>query len=310
MNFASTVVTALSDLGGVDMARKAEADPGLRRGAIAPALDRLGLRELDPWGNEDESAAAVLAVRAAGTVVLSWPLAQELAVPPESRGSVAGILLATPGARRAEHADLLHRCASVDPSGGWRVCLMAPASAVAPSPLDPFSCIVEPAPGRADLDGARAGFMRILLDGYWVAGAVDRVVRLATAHARDRVQFGVPIGSFGEIRWRIADMVLARDGLDEMCLDTWWRMCHGRATESDVLALRVHMIESAATALSHGHQVLGAMGLCEEHDLTVIDRHLQAVLRRPAGLVGSAGLLADAVGRLGFDATFGVKAWN
>jgi acyl-CoA dehydrogenase len=310
LNFASTVAAALSDLGGVDMARKAEVDPALRQRTIAPALDRLGLRELDPWGSDDESAAAVLAVRAAGAVVLSWPLGHELAVPPESRSSVAGILLATPGARRAEHADLLRRCASVDPSDDWRVRLVAPASAVASSPLDPFSCAVEPAGEQADLDGARAGFMRALLDGYWVAGATDSVVRLATTHARDRVQFGVPIGSFGEIRWRIADMVLARDGLDELCLYTWWRMRQGRAAESDVLALRVHMIESANTALSNGHQVLGAMGLCEEHDLTVIDRHLQPVLRRPAGLVASAGLLAAAVGRVGFEATFPVKAWN
>jgi hypothetical protein len=50
------------------------------------------------------------------------------------------------------------------------------------------------------------------------------------------------------------------------------------------------------------------MGLCEEHDLAVIDRHLQPVLRRPVGRLGTTTLLAEHVRRDGFDALFPVPA--
>lgn len=121
--------------------------------------------------------------------------------------------------------------------------------------------------------------MHLLLDAFWVAGALAEAAELALRHARERHQFGVPIGRFGEIRSRIADLVLARDGLDELALFTWWLVRVGEARPADLLALRVQMIESAQSVLAHAHQILGAMGLCEEHDLAVIDRHLQPVLR-------------------------------
>ncbi len=147
----------------------------------------------------------------------------------------------------------------------------------------------------------------MVLDAFWVAGAVTSAVRHATQHARDRSQFGTPIGSFGEIRWRIADSVLARDGLDELAMYTWWLLRQGLATDADVFALRLKTLEASACVLSHSHQVLAAMGLCEEHDLTVIDRHLQPVLNRPAGRLESTGLLARAIRADGFEGTYDVR---
>jgi acyl-CoA dehydrogenase len=52
------------------------------------------------------------------------------------------------------------------------------------------------------------------------------------------------------------------------------------------------------------------MGLCEEHDLAVIDRHLQCVLHRPTGRIASTELLAQAISREGFDSIYPVPAWT
>jgi hypothetical protein len=308
--YQESVAKALRGLGGVDVARAAEADPGRRRALVAPVLDQLDLRTLDPWGEEGESAAAVLGVKAAGAVVLPWPLVHELALTPDLRRELDGVYLRAGAARRLDHADLFERAVALDLLRGEA----APVSAgpLEPAPLDPFAAgVVLGTTGagvETHLDGPRAVSMHLLLDAFWVLGALDTAVGLAVSHARERHQFGRPIGKFGEIRWRIADIAVALDGLEELALHAWWLVRQAAARPADLLALRVQMLESANIVLSNAHQVLGAMGLCEEHDLTVIDRHLQSVLHRPAGLIASTDLLARSIAREGFDGIYPVPA--
>ena len=95
---------------------------------------------------------------------------------------------------------------------GKRSATPVTAGAAQRAPLDPFAteAIARPAPVDPDIDVDRIIAMRVLLDAFWVAGALTSVVDLAASHAREREQFGRPIGSFGEIRWRIADLAVAR----------------------------------------------------------------------------------------------------
>nr|BFE58346.1 hypothetical protein GCM10020063_028720 [Dactylosporangium thailandense] len=304
--YQQSVAKALGALGGVNIARDAETDPGRRRAVVAPALDQLDLRTLDPWGEQDESAAAVLGIKAAGAVVLPWPLVHELAVAPHLRREINGVYLSAGAPGRLDHADLFERAVAVDLVRGGASSVTA--SPLRPAPLDPFAAGVVLGATELDIDVPRAVSMHLLLDAFWVLGALGTAVELAVVHARERQQFGKPIGSFGEIRWRIADIALALDGLEELTLHGWWLVRQAAARPADLLALRVQMLESANVVLSNAHQVLGAMGLCEEHDLTVIDRHLQSVLHRPAGLIASTDLLAQAVAREGFDGIYPVAA--
>jgi len=305
--YQESVRKALRAIGGADAARAAEAHPAQRDIVVAPALDQLGLRALDPWGDEEESAAAVLGVAAAGSCVLPWPLVHALAVPVPWRSDVGGVFLTAGTTARLDHADLLPGALAVDIRTGTARPITRDGRH--PGPLDPFACDVTLG-AAVPFDATSSVHMHILLDAFWVGGALHTAVDLALAHARERRQFNTPIGQFGEIRWRIADMVVARDGLDELALHAWWLLHTGAARSADLLALRVQMIESAEAVLANGHQILGAMGLCEEHDLTVIDRHLQSVLHRPAGRIVSTDLFAAAVAREGFDGVYPVAAWE
>jgi hypothetical protein len=300
------VAAAIRSLGGVESARRAEAEPGHRSEVIRPRLDALGALSLDPWGDEEEAAAAALAVREAGRAVLPWPIVHVLSVPMTLRDDCAGVHLVLGECATLDHADVLPGSLALDPRDG-RAFPVA-VDRLRQAPLDPFRCDVRlGAPGPVPLPADASG-MHLLLDAFWVAGALAEAAELALRHARERHQFGVPIGRFGEIRSRIADLVLARDGLDELALFTWWLVRVDQARPADLLALRVQMVESAQSVLAHAHQILGAMGLCEEHDLAVIDRHLQPVLRRPAGRLGTTALLAELIRRDGFDALFPVPA--
>lgn len=300
----STVRDVLAELGGVDLARAAEDKPRLRADVLRPALASIGVLDLDPFGAQEESAAAVLAVRAAGEVVAPWPLARVLAVPAGLRGELDACYVVDRPAGHLEHADLFPRAVAVplDGSAPYAVRAEGPRRA----PLDPFGVAVSTgAPAEVP---EPALLMSLVLDGFWVSGALATATRLAARHATTRRQFGKPIGRFGEIRWRLADMAVAADGVEELATYTWFLVHRGRATLADALALRVGMVEAAGVVLRNAHQVLGALGLCEEHDLTVLDRHLTPVLLRPAALTRSATLLLDAVNRLGFAGTFDVPA--
>lgn len=303
-DYARTVSDALGSLGGVGAARLAEAEPGHRAEVIRPRLDALGALSLDPWGEEDEAAAAALAVREAGRRVLPWPLVHVLSVPPAVRAECGGVYLVRGECSALEHADVIADPVAIRDGRAFSVTDVRRRHA----PLDPFGCDVVLAEGLPGPHWADASEMRLLLDGFWAAGALAEIADLALRHAGERRQFGVPIGRFGEIRTRIADLILARDSLDELARYTWWLVRVGRATRADLLALRVQMIESAQSVLTHAHQILAAMGLCEEHDLAVIDRHLQPLLRRPTGRLASTALLAERVRIDGFDALFPVPA--
>ncbi|WP_405718387.1 acyl-CoA/acyl-ACP dehydrogenase [Streptomyces sp. NBC_01537] len=308
-DYAQTVAAAIRSLGGVESARRAEAEPGHRSEVVRPRLDALGALMLDPWGDEEEAAAAALAVREAGRAVLPWPIVHVLSVPMPVRDDCGGVHLVLGESTALDHADVLPGPVALDLRDGRAFSVTV--DRLRQAPLDPFRCDVRLADSAGSGLGplsADASGMHLLLDAFWVGGALAEAAELALRHARERHQFGVPIGRFGEIRSRIADLVLARDGLDELALYTWWLVRVGEAGPADLLALRVQMIESAQSVLAHAHQILGAMGLCEEHDLAVIDRHLQPVLRRPAGRLGTTALLAEHVRRDGFAALFPVPA--
>jgi hypothetical protein len=238
-------------------------------------------------------------------VVAPWPLARAVAVPGSLRDTVDALYVVDGAVAELDHADLFERplACRLDATAAWSVRVRGPVDA---APLDPFRVPVELSsmPTRPAL--LNAAGLTVVLDCLWIAGALATVCGLAAEYANDRRQFGRPIGSFGEIRWRIADMTVAADGLDEMAAFTWWLAHARRASLADVLALRVATHEAADVVLRNGHQVFGAIGLCEEHDLAVIDRHLTPALLRPSGVYRTVEQLVDAITSFGFDALFPV----
>lgn len=310
VEFGRTVRSVLADLGGVELARDAERDPQIRQDVLAGRLAEIGLREVDPLGDPDEAAAALLGVRAAGSVVAPWPLVHELAVPVEERGNVDGAYLVRGVPERLDHADRFDRPVLLPFGGGDGAVRVGRSSGpVRGAPLDPFGApAVDTGETLSGEGWERAAATHVVLDAAWISGALSTVLQQTARYAGERRQFGRAVGEFGEIRWRLADMAVAQDGIDELTDWTWWRLQHGAASDADVLALRLAALEAAATVLANGHQVLGAVGLCEEHDVAVIDRHLQSVLRRPGGQATTTGLLMDAIDREGFDGIFPVPS--
>jgi hypothetical protein len=302
--YAEATRAALDRLGGLGLAREAEGDPG-RRAAVGAAFDDLGLSALDPASGPLEGFAAAAAVREAGASLAPWPVVPQL-VARAAGASTPGVYVVDRRASRLEHLDVLGDAAIADVRTG-RAVTVKPAGAAIRAPLDPFGVPVEPGAAEAVLDARAAVAWHAVLLGHWLIGALARAAGLAIEHARHRHQFGRPLAAFGAIKWRLSDIELARTGLEELSAYTLWLLTEGRCTRADALALRLASADATRVVLDNTHQVLAAIGLCDEHDACLISRHVQAPLRRGGSAGALAGLLAATVASDGFDGLFDVE---
>jgi acyl-CoA dehydrogenase len=300
-SFAEATRAALERSGGLERARAAEQRPADRL-VLGDVFDTLGLATLDPTAGETEGFAAAAALREAGRVLSPWPLVPGL-VARASGAPVAAVYVVDRWPSRLEHLDVVPDAAVVDLRSSEAVAAHAPAPA--PSRLDPFGVAFERGL-EIELDADAAVVWHTVLLAHWLLGALGRATELAVDHARERRQFGQSLASFGAIKWRLSDIELARAGLEELAAFTLWLATESRCGRADVLALRLASAEAARCVLDNAHQILAAIGLCDEHDLSLISRHVQAPVRRAGSAPALAELLADAVAAEGFSALYDV----
>lgn len=298
--FEESVEAGLRGLGGIELTRACEADPNRRRDELVRLVESLGFGEIDFRAGEIEAAAAALGAKAAGRVVAPWPVVAQLAAP---EGGIDAVHLIDGAPRRVPHLDLFDVVVGIDVRDGSCLALEA-LGPVVPMSLDPFGvpCRLGP-PAQCPPDALLA---HAVFSSFYVLGALETAVSLAASYSVERVQFERPIATFGAIQWRLADLSGAKVALGELAAFTLARLIDGEATPADAWGLRLTMLESAESVLANAHQVLGAIGLCEEHDVAVIDRHLQPLLNRPLSKMATNAALAKRVGEEGFDLLYPV----
>lgn len=277
----------LDALGGVRLALAAETDPTARDRA-GLALAELGAWDVDPRAGGDELLAAAELCRAAGATVLPYPVVEQLLALEAGR-----MALVDPARPRVDHGDLAGPWAGVSLDGTAAV---VEAGARTASRLGPFvvpAALGRPLPAVPADDVAR----HLVLGSWRILGALETALAAATAHVAVREQFGRPLAEFQAVRFAVADATVALRGLQELAKFTVWRLgtAGPPARTADALALRLHAVEVARDVLRTCHQLLGALGFCDEHDVSVLDRHLQPLLRLPCASEGLAARLVPAV---------------
>jgi alkylation response protein AidB-like acyl-CoA dehydrogenase len=120
-----------------------------------------------------------------------------------------------------------------------------------------------------------------------MVGASRTMLDLACEHARSRIQFGRPIGSFQAIRHRLAETLVGIEMAEAMLDSAWMDGEPGTAAMAKAVAGR-----QARTAARHCQQVLAGMGFTTEHPLHHYIRRTLVL----DGLLGSAPNLTRALG--------------
>jgi hypothetical protein len=300
-DFAAVATKRLSQLGGPQAAVRAESDDSIRDAAHA-ALAEVGAFELDARSSSDDALAAAVLCQAAGATALPYPLVEEILAIDGAR-----LALVNPEAPRIDHGDLPGDWIAADLDGTR----YQPQPAVRTNAkLGPF---LVPATLSAPDGTVPAGDVNLhLVLGSWrILGALQQSLHIVTEHVRARIQFGKPLADFQAVRFTVADASVAVRGLHELAKYTISRPedMPAQIRSADALVLRLKAADTARQVLRASHQLLGALGFCDESDISVLDRHTQPLIRLPLGAEALALRLIPGVPDGSLETLFSAPAW-
>ena len=98
-------------------------------------------------------------------------------------------------------------------------------------------------------------------------GAARRAFEFALDYAKNRTQFGKPIGSFQVIQHKFADMKIMLDTAQTMVRRYAWLMENGQAERADTAVLKYCVGETFKSISDTCLQVLGGYGYCNEYPI-------------------------------------------
>jgi alkylation response protein AidB-like acyl-CoA dehydrogenase len=114
----------------------------------------------------------------------------------------------------------------------------------------------------ASLDRAALGVAAQLI------GLADRMLTMTVEYAKERRQFGVPIGSFQAVKHHLADVALALEFSRPLVYRAAWSIARGDNDRSVHVAMaKARASEAALRAGRVALQVHGAIGYTTEYDL-------------------------------------------
>jgi alkylation response protein AidB-like acyl-CoA dehydrogenase len=99
-------------------------------------------------------------------------------------------------------------------------------------------------------------------------GSASRALEMAVEHAKERVQFGRPIGSFQAVKHRCADMLVDVEGMRSTVY--WAAWCIGAGDDDAHVAAstaKTWCSDASKRVMSSALQVHGGIGFTWEHDL-------------------------------------------
>jgi hypothetical protein len=295
-DFAAVAGKRLTRLGGPPAALRAEADDAIRDAARV-ALHDVGTFDLDVRSSADDLLAAAVLCQAAGATALPYPLVEELLAIDGAR-----LALVNPKAPRIDHGDLAGDWVAADLDGNrYRP---QPASRTG-AKLGPFLVPATLSAPEGTVPAADVN-LHLVLGSWRILGAVQQSLRIVTEHVRSRIQFGKPLADFQAVRFAVADAAVAVRGLHELAKYT---ICRPESVpvqihSADALILRLKAADTARQVMRSSHQLLGALGFCDESDVSVLDRHTQPLMRLPLSTEELALRLMPSVSDGSFETLF------
>src|SRR5690606_8500346 len=108
------------------------------------------------------------------------------------------------------------------------------------------------------------GRVRLSKVGARSVGIARRLLEMATAHARERKQFGQPLGDFQMVQAMLADMATEIFATRMMVLNTAWEIDQGRDPREKVSMVKYFASEMLGRVADKAVQIFGGMGYCRE----------------------------------------------
>ena len=108
----------------------------------------------------------------------------------------------------------------------------------------------------------------IIAESAWMMGGARWTLEESVAYAKERVQFGVPIGTFQAIQHKLANVAVEVEGATSIVYYAAWAIDENDANKSVAAsAAKAWCSDMYTRAAMEGIQVHGGMGFTWEHDM-------------------------------------------
>jgi alkylation response protein AidB-like acyl-CoA dehydrogenase len=107
-------------------------------------------------------------------------------------------------------------------------------------------------------------------------GGAQQVLEMTVNYAKERVQFGKPIGSFQAIQHKCANIATDVDGCRFITYQAAWKMHEGLPCELDISMAKAWVSEAYRRTCAEGHQIHGGIGFIKDHDMQLYYRRAKA----------------------------------
>jgi alkylation response protein AidB-like acyl-CoA dehydrogenase len=141
---------------------------------------------------------------------------------------------------------------------------------------------------------ARAETCALVALSAMQVGVCERALEMTSAYVRDRVQFGVPIGSFQAVQHRLADGYIDLEAMRWVMWRAAWRLAEGLPATREALVAKFWAAEGGARITAAAQHLHGGIGVDLDYP---IHRYFLAAKALELGLGGATPQLA----RLGAD---------
>ena len=145
-----------------------------------------------------------------------------------------------------------------------------------------FDDVVVPASSLlGDLNGGWATMEKVLQWGAVgkcaeMLGGAQQVLDMTVEYAKQRAQFGRPIGSFQAVQHHCANMATDVDASRHITYQAAWRLAEGLPAQREVAMAKAWVSDAYRRVCALGHQCHGAIGFTKEHRMQLYSRRAKA----------------------------------
>ena len=107
-------------------------------------------------------------------------------------------------------------------------------------------------------------------------GGAQATLEMVVNYAKERVQFGRPIGSFQAIQHHCANMVTNISGARFITYKAAWMVSERIPAAMEAAMAKIQTGHAYQQATVLGHQIFGAIGFCMDHDMHLYYRRAKA----------------------------------
>ncbi len=109
-----------------------------------------------------------------------------------------------------------------------------------------------------------------------MVGGAQQVLNMTVQYAKDRVQFGKPIGSFQAIQQHCANMAIDVDANRFLTYEAAWAISEGLPCSMEASVAKAWVSDAYQRVMRLAHQIHGAIGFTMEHDLHLYFKRAEA----------------------------------